>query len=665
MHAMAPHSDAERRGIATLACGFESLVLVFAVLVGVGALLFALLPPDPPTTDFARFTWLDVRPEPTERAVFVVLAVLGTGLCLCLPLVNRPAASRSPARMVASAIIAAAVLAFETARFFHGNTVSPFDERLFGLPVAVALAAVAIALSFSRARASYRFKAALGSMLSLVTLAVAIPQRLVLPSTIRDDPAHGWHLELILRPIVQTNGGGRCLIDYAPYYGCYAEWLKPWVRTFGQELGSVTFAFAALHVLAWIVLIVTLLVAIDHGVIGVAVALTLAVAYALAGLAGPALDPYSQYSPMRVLFPALSVAIVWWWTAHESRRATFLMSIGVGLGATWNFDSALATIVAWLAFLTFDRPGAPARAPSLSAIGRRLGAATAGLGVALLAVLLWIVARGGHARDLATAFAVYEWHLQGGFMQVAMPSLAHPWAMVVAVYGAGILVGGARLAGWLDDRRDRLALYLALLGLGLFPYYQSRSVAGNLISAMWPAFAVYALIADRVVGRLARTSSVGRTLAASVAWPVVLCGVLAVATAIVRAPNVPRTWSVRLSEIRTRADSAFAKQAAFVRETTASEPALIISIHEAALHAESGVPLVEHGRGISEMLLVSDNERIKARIAQGIYRHVFIGQRPSFLATPEMLLPQNDALRRHYVRAGLDPSQTLMHLVRR
>jgi hypothetical protein len=355
---------------------------------------------------------------------------------------------------------------------------------------------------------------------------------------------------------------------------------------------------------------------------------------------------------------------VWWWTTRESRLATFLISIGVGLGVTWNYDGGLAATVAWLAFLAFDGL-ASRRGRRLRETARRLGLAAAGLGVALLALLLWLFANGGSASNLLSVAGVYATLIRGGLFQIPMPGLAHPWVAVVAIYGAGVLVGGARIAGWLDDRRDRLALYLGMLGIGLFSYYQARSAASNLAAVMWPAFGVYALLADRVMGRLARHSKVGRTVGVLIAWPAVLCGVMAVATAIVRAPNVAQTWHSRLSQIRAGADSDFARQAAFVRAECAGEPALIISIHQAALHAESGVPLARLGPGLSELLLVSENESIKERIARGVDRHVFLGQHPAFLGTPAMLLPPNDVIGRRYARAALDPSQTLMHLLRR
>src|SRR5512138_385473 len=74
----------------TVAFGLELLAAIAAVLFVVGSALRAVLPADPAPATPGLFVLPDVRPEPTERTVFCVAAVLATALCIGLPRLVRP-----------------------------------------------------------------------------------------------------------------------------------------------------------------------------------------------------------------------------------------------------------------------------------------------------------------------------------------------------------------------------------------------------------------------------------------------------------------------------------------------------------------------------------------------------------------------------------------------
>jgi hypothetical protein len=649
--------------------GLELVFLTAAMLLAVGLVLLAILPDDPRVmgeAEIARYVLRDkLYPEPTERLVCAALAMLAPILALALPrALSRGSMARR--RMRFSAGFVAFLGCFSAVVFYYQRAGALiFGKALFAPPAHVVVLALAAAgAMFVRNRLGTAARIAAGMAFALVIAVIAIPQRTVLPVAIRGEIAHGWHLETVLWPIVQTNAGARCLVDYAPQYGCYAEWLKPLLHVVGQGIGAVTAAFAWLHAIGWIVALIALVAILRSTVVAVSLALVMAVLYGCSGFAGHTLDPYIEYAPLRTLVPLLSVGAVVGWMRKPTDARTLALSCAIGLGATWNLDAGLATMVAWLGLLGFDAVTTWTRIRRVGVAMRPVIVAVAGMAFALVLVIAWLVVRGGGPSDLAALGAMHAAVIRDGYYQVPMPGLCHPWPIVALVYAAGLVAGGLRAAGATDDSRDRVAVFASLLGIGLFSYFQGRSMFLNLVSVMWPAFVVYALLIDRIAVA-AGAERRERVVTAVLAFPITLVGALALGMAAFGAPNVAETWSVRQDERAASAASPIARQAAFVRESAGGAPALVVSVHQAVIHAESGVRPPWYGPGLGEMLLVESNREVARRIASGAVDHVFVGRQLSFLGNREMLLPPDDVLARNYTFAGADPTSSLLHFVRR
>jgi hypothetical protein len=649
--------------------GVELVFLMAATLLAVGLVLAAVLPDDPrpmSAAEIARYVLSNkLYPEPSERLTYAMLAVLAPVLALVLPRALR----RGPVerRRLAFSTGFVGLLAVYGAIVFYYQRAGAL---IFGAPLfsplvhIVILATAVVGALFVRHRLSAAAKIVIGIASAVVIAGVAIPQRTIWPVAIRGEIAHGWHLETVLWPIVQTNAGGRCLIDYSPQYGCYAEWLKPWLHVMGQGISVVTATFAEIHALGWIVLVAVLVATLRSTAVIVAAALVAAILYGCSGFAGHTMDPYIEYAPLRTIVPLLSFGAVAVWMRKPTPARTFALSCAIGLGATWNLDAGIAAMVAWVGLLVFDAVATHRRVKRASIAAQPLYWAFGGVAFAFALVIAWLVLRGGRPSDLAALASMHAAVMRDGYYQVPMPGLWHPWPIVVLVYAAGLLAGGLRAAGRTDDPRDRLALFASLLGIGLFSYFQGRSVFLNLVAVMWPAFVVCALLVDRIA-MAAGTARGERIVAAAAAFPLMLSGALALGVAVVRSPDVVQTWAVRSEERVASPTSPIARQAAFVRESAGRARAFVLSIHQAVIHAESGARPPWFGPGLGEMLLIESNRDVGRRIAAGEVDHLFVGRQLSFLGTRDMLLPPNAVLERVYALEGVDPTNSLLHFVRR
>jgi hypothetical protein len=76
------------------------------------------------------------------------------------------------------------------------------------------------------------------------------------------------------------------------------------------------------------------------------------------------------------------------------------------------------------------------------------------------------------------------------------------WVPVLVVYAAALLLSLAALREGDDTPRARIHFFLSVLGLGLFSYYQGRSVVGNLMAAGYPAILIVVLFTGELYRRM-------------------------------------------------------------------------------------------------------------------------------------------------------------------
>ncbi len=214
-------------------------------------------------------------------------------------------------------------------------------------------------------------------------------------------------------------------------------------------------------------------------------------------------DPYFQYWPIRVVFPSLLLALSALYLRGVGKRwiyyAGFLCS---ALATLWNPDTGLVVFGGWFLLLAYTELFRnPWRASARPILWH-----------ALTAVGSLVLVYGGYALFAFLRSGVWpDWHMTAGnyklysyygLVMLPMAPLPHVWGIMVAAYVAAMLVA---IHGLLRRENELLCgslLILAVLGAGLFAYYNGRSHDYCVIPLLYVPLLIITLLADHFFVRL-------------------------------------------------------------------------------------------------------------------------------------------------------------------
>ncbi|OWT74948.1 hypothetical protein CEY04_20490 [Achromobacter sp. HZ28] len=225
-------------------------------------------------------------------------------------------------------------------------------------------------------------------------------------------------------------------------------------------------------------------------------------------------ERYYQYWPIRFFWPAVSVAAFHRYSKSETLASGAWVSIISAVAVLWNADSGAMVVIAFSAFLIFKLAGTYLAPGDLRAVRRKLWMSLALhcviVAVLIAAFLFYLSLKAAGPLHWNWLFEYQLTFYKLGFMMLPMPTYPSAWMTVIAVYLMGLCVS---FTGLVRGRRSTTLddiIYLSLLGLGLFVYFQGRSHILNIITVCWPAVIVGAMLADRVL-RLVRARRADRS----------------------------------------------------------------------------------------------------------------------------------------------------------
>ncbi len=210
-------------------------------------------------------------------------------------------------------------------------------------------------------------------------------------------------------------------------------------------------------------------------------------------------DPYYQYMPIRTVFAALMIYMVWKYISAPSPWRFYALGVISSVSIFWNFDTGLVCFASWLIFLAYQ----------YLIIGRfnwiGLARAWAGtLGTALVCALLLVASYFwfyGQAPDLALTMEFQRVFALSGFYMLPAP-LVGSWVLVVFIYLLTFALVSLRLIQQRATEKTHIIFYIAILGSGLFSYYVGRSHDMVLISPWYPAILLALLLISDLLCRV-------------------------------------------------------------------------------------------------------------------------------------------------------------------
>jgi hypothetical protein len=417
------------------------------------------------------------------------------------------------------------------------------------------------------------------------------------------------HFTAVLHPVVQVQFGKALWVDCTSQYGLYAHFLRPLFAVTGLSVAKFTLVMTLLVASCDIAIWVFLREAIRNHVIGLLGFLAMLYGTWFYRIPEDATiwinDPYFQYTPIRLLFPALLVLLAWKYFHRPTTDRRMAITGVLAAGVLWNFDSGLPTFLTWLATLCFAEVLSVGLRRALVPIARHLVAGAAILAgvVALYSVVIYL--------------AYGAWPDYGGFLSyerlfyiagLAMLPMDWPgtWMAVALVYLAGLTYAARVWVLGRDTTRVKMVFLLSVLGLGLFSYYQGRSHPAVLLLAWWPAFPLMALLLDELVASVRQAAGRPLTwvLASLLVW--VLAGFAGAVPADIG--SVARLIHKEWPRPSGSTANAVREEARELKRVAGPERQIVIlAEQEAILRLLARLPAISP-RPFSEMLLMENYE---------------------------------------------------------
>ncbi len=524
------------------------------------------------------------RPEPLERLLYLAaLLLLPASLLGGHALARRLFSGESGERRAAALERLARrglgpLLAVSTAGVAAGLALvggaAPAWPVLAAWPIVAAAAGAALMAPRARLRrlapaAQRAVPAALvGAVLVGVLLAGVMDLR-----HFTDRGAYTHSFNAVFHSVVQVHLGREMLVDLVNQYGLYPHFLQPLFALTGLSVPIFTLAMGALSALAFWFLYRFLVPA--SGSRAAALLGFMAVAASMVPVCEEPYDPFFQFLPIRFVFPAASFWLAWAWCRRPRAALAASMCLLTSAAVLWNLDTGLVLLGAWLALYAAE-----------AALGRRYAAALArvALGTASLAAVAGafatvMFALHGRWPDFALLLMYPAAFYGKGLSMLPMPPFG-TWIALALVYAVGLAVGIAAVVERRRSPRALMALYLAVVGCGIFAYYQGRSAPGNLLAVSYPAIALCTMGAGALVRR-ARAGERGLRAALAV---VAAAGGLTLATVAVTGPCLLGLTYRRLTG-SFDAPEYVAQNVGFLRERLRpGEQVLILSYHSGVYH---------------------------------------------------------------------------------
>jgi hypothetical protein len=556
------------------------------------------------------------RPEPGERLAFlagvaVLPALIGAAAFAAHWLRGRRRL-RLPAALVwgSELLLGAGLVALSRYALRPGESCLWSRNLLALYPrTGVILAGVTLAALWAPRAAWPRAAHALDLLAGAAIIGVALLT--VFDET--DFHAIGSHFNALFFPVVQVHQGKGLLVQADNQYGLFPEFLRPAFALLGLSVLKFTAVMSALMALAYAALWLFLRRAARHRLVALLGLLALAfngrllylliTAWVLQGHP----DPYFQVFPVRFLFPALAVGLAGWYARRPTRRLYTGALLLLGAGVLWNVDVGLPTYLAWLGLLAYGEFADHDRRTALRRAARHVGRGAAVLaGVVAAYALAAYAAYGGFPR-FGTFFHYQKAFYLAGYYMLPMP-WPGAWVLVVLVYLAGLAYPALALAeGWAGERA-RLVGFIALLGIGLFPYYQGRSHFMVLITGWWPAFLLLALYLDDLLPLLRRrpVRPLAWLAAALLVW--VLAG--SAASPVLHRQEAVGWLAGRFGKPRARDPWALGPDLALLRQAVPpAKEFLAVTVRQHLLHLHLGIPSASR-QSLLQLVLVEDVRKL-------------------------------------------------------
>lgn len=403
--------------------------------------------------------------------------------------------------------LALAIKVFKANTFYLEKSILYGNFLLFSL---LFLLVIALIFFYNKVKSEKNLKVFNAVIFTGISIFIGVIAFLYINHTYTQNTYIAHHATAYFYPIHKINCGLTPGVDFDSIYGYYSYFFCMIMKLFGRfDIYFFSFIVSGLIFIILGCFAVFINKVIKNKVI--ALIATLSVIYTLIIQHFFVTDGYYlQYVPHRVLFPALIlVYMILYLNLREKGHKAFLELGGFIISAFaifWNLDTGIIVLGVWVCFLGYEILffGSLKDKNTYKEIGKVIL-------MAIFSVLLYFVilnvitfARTGTIVKIKDIIFGQSTFLGSGFYMLKMP-LWHPWILLVLVYGVALVISIKKLKFMnknVDLKRyekNSLIFSLAILGMGIFYYYQGRSHLYAFIFIVYPGIILLGMFLDYLI----------------------------------------------------------------------------------------------------------------------------------------------------------------------
>ena len=331
---------------------------------------------------------------------------------------------------------------------------------------------------------------------------------------------HGHYTAYASSVYAVVLGGRTLFVDYTPQYGLYGYLLAPFFRFLPLNLRTFSSLMAALMLVAYACNYLTLRVMIEDRLIRMLAFFNIVyftVIFHNTALPTGMRDSYFQFFPHRFLFPSIILFLFVKFmmlpprdqlgTLNQKRSLGWFsaMLVASSVGIMWNFDTGFVAYGATVVSLGFaalcNTVAFKGQHTKFSTHWRYFLVFLVGVPLLFFVALqaVTFVRSGTFLDDFFGVVFFQRVFYNYGFFMIRMPYI-HSWIILALVYFVGICLAAFHLVGLYTKKESSVSvhhvilLFISVLGVGLFSYYQGRSHDQVFIKVVTWAFFSLALL---------------------------------------------------------------------------------------------------------------------------------------------------------------------------
>ncbi|MFA7230455.1 MAG: hypothetical protein WC071_04235 [Victivallaceae bacterium] len=447
----------------------------------------------------------DLAPEHREQVTFVALSLISPIICIAIIYICRifkfKLKQNLPERRMTGWIIGMnifiltlAATCFLGKRQFMYMLFTPIWENYFLLALVMLLSMMMIYVLLRFDLHSVKHKLFCFLLFSIPLIQIFCCRLYTLDRI--DMNQETFHLNIIAYAISQAVAGAS---DYHQY-GFYARMLTPVFKVINPSIFNISVVMGILFFIACLAIYRVMLRCIKNKILILGFAIILFFTTGSWGFLHLSenlqMDPYYAYYPIRFICPALALMLFCYLSSTRPKRY-LMVSCGAvaGISLFWNLDSGLSIVGAFAATMLFQVFFSSNR----RTVAKQFLAVSISGVCTILTLLTLLSIQQGSILSPQESLKYIQIFSSVGFMMLPMPGLPASWCFFTGIYLLGLLIGLRSFMAGRFEPWAKMSIFLSVLGIGLFTYYQGRSHIYNLPTVIWPSLLLLFIYTDRII----------------------------------------------------------------------------------------------------------------------------------------------------------------------